>query len=49
MRVNYRIHNYCADCDIRSPKTMLRCPNCGQGMRYTPRNEIMLEEDVKRY
>lgn len=51
MRIDYKKYNYCAGCDLKVPKTgdWGACPQCGLQMRRTPRNEIMLEEDVIRY
>lgn len=51
MRIDYRKYNYCAGCNIKAPKTegWGHCPQCGLQMRRTPRNYIMLEEEVRRY
>jgi len=33
---NYEKENYCATCDIKYPKSVLWCKNCGMRVRGTP-------------
>ena len=35
-RIDYDIFNYCAPCEYKLPKTVLRCPECRQKVRTRP-------------
>jgi predicted RNA-binding Zn-ribbon protein involved in translation (DUF1610 family) len=49
MRMDYSKYNWCATCNIKMPKSVIMCPDCGYHMRRTPRNYILVTEDKKRY
>jgi DNA-directed RNA polymerase subunit RPC12/RpoP len=35
-RLDYRIFNYCATCNLKFSKEVLRCPDCKQKVRVKP-------------
>jgi len=35
-RIDYSVFNYCATCEFRLPKVILRCPECRQKVRIRP-------------
>ena len=42
-RLDYRIFNFCATCNLKFSKEVLRCPDCKQKVRVKPwhRSKIM--------
>lgn len=34
---DYKLENYCAQCDMIFPKDVLNCSNCGMGVRHYSR------------
>jgi DNA-directed RNA polymerase subunit RPC12/RpoP len=35
-RLDYRIFNFCATCNLKFSKEVLRCPDCNQKVRVKP-------------
>jgi DNA-directed RNA polymerase subunit RPC12/RpoP len=35
-RLDYRIFNFCATCNLKFSKEVLRCPDCKQKVRVKP-------------
>lgn len=40
VRVDYRVHNYCRQCGIKTSKDIIRCPLCNYQIRVTAHNKL---------
>jgi DNA-directed RNA polymerase subunit RPC12/RpoP len=47
-RLDYRIFNFCATCNLKFSKEVLRCPDCKQKVRVKPwhRSKIMEQKRI---
>jgi DNA-directed RNA polymerase subunit RPC12/RpoP len=43
-RLDYRIFNYCATCNLKFSKEVLRCPDCKQKVRVKPWHQSKIIE-----
>jgi hypothetical protein len=39
-RIDYTVLNYCAQCEYKLPKEILRCPECNQRVRTRPWHRV---------
>jgi DNA-directed RNA polymerase subunit RPC12/RpoP len=43
-RLDYRIFNFCATCNLKFSKEVLRCPDCKQKVRVKPWHRSKIAE-----
>ena len=44
----YKHYNYCADCQTKHPKIMVRCPHCNQRLRTKTHWKKTKPEETKK-